>query len=660
MFDRLLEHPFLRRHTDTLLAFVLATTVFCVYLRTLCPTLYWGDCGELATVAATLGIPHPTGYPLYCILGKAWTLLLPVGSIIWRMNVFSAVCGSLAVACLYGAARAMRLPRSLALMAGGLLAFSFTFWQQCLVTETYTLAAFWTCGLIYLASRWRARGYHSHDLRMLAVGYGFALTCHQTNTLFLPGFLTFVLWSEPRLLRLREPHVRMEWAKTLGLGLLPLLIYLYLPIRARMHPAYNWGDVETPFAFYYHVTGRAYSESMFHMSLREVWGQLQFYANNMHLEFFWPVVAIAGFGLVYLWRAGKERPLAFLLTWIFVADIGFVINYGIYNGYIYYIPSYIVLSVWTAWGAFGLWETFAPRLEPAKRPAFAAFAALAAFSLVPMQAWAHRSVDLSGNWTCYDYGRNLLASVPPHGLLIESADDTATASALYLQTIESIRPDVTVVRRCILGGIYDTRYQNWTNFWYVDDLKRSYPRVRALYPGRGISVLEAVTQDPMRRIIRDAVLHGTPVCVLAPGGVPKWFCMNPLFTGDDGKEISFGDYLNQHYDLAAVGMVSRVYPKGKRPSEAALYAETERVWHTYSLRGVFGGRLQDDRFLTLLALNYGGAAMTRAQLAEKQGDYATAKRSYTDVLTLFTSDDAVRGLEHCGQARPPKAVASRL
>ena len=29
--------------------------------------------------AATLGIPHPSGYPLYVLLGKLWTLLVPVG-----------------------------------------------------------------------------------------------------------------------------------------------------------------------------------------------------------------------------------------------------------------------------------------------------------------------------------------------------------------------------------------------------------------------------------------------------------------------------------------------------------------------------------------------------------------------------------------------------
>ena len=300
-----MNHSFLRRHADHLIALALFVTALAVYLRTLCPSLYWGDCGELATVAATLGIPHPTGYPLYCLLGKLWTLALPFGTIVWRMNVLSAVFGALAVTCLFGAARAMGLPRPLALMSGGLLAFSFTFWQQSLITETYSLAAFWTCGLLFLAARWRARGCRGRDLRLLAVGYGFALTCHQTNTLFLPGFVTFLLWSAPGLRRLREREVRTEWAKALGLGLLPLLIYLYLPIRARMHPVYNWGDPETPFAFFYHVTGRTYAGAMFHETLRNIEGQLGVYAADLRMEFSWPVVIVAAFGAIRLWAGAR-------------------------------------------------------------------------------------------------------------------------------------------------------------------------------------------------------------------------------------------------------------------------------------------------------------------------------------------------------------------
>src|SRR5262249_18279037 len=40
-----------------------------LYLRTLCPTVYLGDSGEICTAIASGGITHPPGYPLFSLLG---------------------------------------------------------------------------------------------------------------------------------------------------------------------------------------------------------------------------------------------------------------------------------------------------------------------------------------------------------------------------------------------------------------------------------------------------------------------------------------------------------------------------------------------------------------------------------------------------------------
>ena len=114
-----------------------------------------------------------------------------------------------------------------------------------------------------------------------------------------------------------------------------------------------------------------------------------------------------------------------------------------------------------------------------------------------------------------------LASVPPHGILIESGDDTAASSVLYLQIVEGLRPDVTLIRRSALGAIYDPQYHDVGELLVPGCHQAALPWVQALYPAQGISVPQALSEDPMRRIIRDAVAHGTPVCVLAPGGGPN-------------------------------------------------------------------------------------------------------------------------------------------
>ena len=55
----------LRKHY----AIATAAIVFIIYLFTLAPSVIQIDSGELAAVQATLGIAHPTGYPLFTMLG---------------------------------------------------------------------------------------------------------------------------------------------------------------------------------------------------------------------------------------------------------------------------------------------------------------------------------------------------------------------------------------------------------------------------------------------------------------------------------------------------------------------------------------------------------------------------------------------------------------
>ena len=107
-----------------------------------------------------------------------------------------------------------------------------------------------------------------------------------------------------------------------------------------------------------------------------------------------------------------------------------------------------------------------------------------------------------------------------------------------------------------------------------------------------------------------------------------------------GQTVNFGVYLSRHYDLTPVGLVTRIYPRGERPSPTYLHAETERVWRAYALRGVFNGQLQNDRFLTLLALNYGTGDLARADLAYRQGftlrlcDFGNLLSERTDFIHL--------------------------
>src|SRR6059036_1597059 len=119
-------------------AAALVGLVFVIYALGACPTVYVGDSGELVTAVHLLGIPHPTGYPLYVLLGKLWTVLLPVGSIAWRMSLFSALCAAVACAALHVVARRAALDRPAAIVTALLAAFGPSFWGEANVQRVYS------------------------------------------------------------------------------------------------------------------------------------------------------------------------------------------------------------------------------------------------------------------------------------------------------------------------------------------------------------------------------------------------------------------------------------------------------------------------------------------------------------------------------------------
>ena len=132
------------------------------YLLTLSPSISWAngvsDSGELAAAAYVLGVPHPTTYPLFMILGWAMSHL-PLGEPAYNLNLFSAVCGALAagfVAALAGACDRSRRPLCAACgcVAGGLFFAAVpSFWVQATGTETRALAAALVAAVLLVLAR---------------------------------------------------------------------------------------------------------------------------------------------------------------------------------------------------------------------------------------------------------------------------------------------------------------------------------------------------------------------------------------------------------------------------------------------------------------------------------------------------------------------------
>ena len=59
--------------TDILFAVLVGVGALALYIRTLAPSLLWGDSAEFQTLSYTLGMTHPSGYMTQIMLGKLFT-----------------------------------------------------------------------------------------------------------------------------------------------------------------------------------------------------------------------------------------------------------------------------------------------------------------------------------------------------------------------------------------------------------------------------------------------------------------------------------------------------------------------------------------------------------------------------------------------------------
>jgi uncharacterized membrane protein len=200
---------------DRIIGFSLVSAiVLAVYLRTMAASTSFWDCGEFIACAHILGIPHPPGAPMYILLGRLFSLLPLFGTVAQRVNFLSALSGALAAGVLYlvvehvargwfGEGLGWR-GRLLAMVGGvtaGLwMAFSDTYWSNCIESEVYAPAMFLMVLVTWLGLRWhQLREERGGDQVLLAAIYVLFLSIGVHMTSFLVAFplFLFVLASDP-------------------------------------------------------------------------------------------------------------------------------------------------------------------------------------------------------------------------------------------------------------------------------------------------------------------------------------------------------------------------------------------------------------------------------------------------------------------------------
>jgi hypothetical protein len=481
------------RAADVVLAVGLFAACLALYLRTMAPSIatLFDDSLEFPLVSHRLGIAHPTGYPLYTLLGKLFTLG-PWRNVGWSVNLLSVVAGALTVVLVYLIGRKLVRRRWPPLLGAVALAVSPVFWSQSVIAEVYSLNSALVAALLWLALRWarqplapvrpfsllqvvprrrpmlylpgqggwsrmppvvRRAAHRLHTvyrrlyaavppsrrlqlhprIYALALLFGLGLAHHRSLLMLVPALFIYVLLVEPRVLSraalLGPEHPdRPRWLQLAGRSivllliafLVPLLLYLYLPLRG------NVGSLDGTYAntwrgFWQWVLASGYSVFLGDNVLaRDL--DAAFYGRLFWEQFGAIGLALALVGILALAfrRNGQAHRLkALALTGLaFLAYVAFALLYRVPDVEVFFIPAFLIAAVWIGVGLDYAASLLAPRGRSlgVRRLLAVCGALLLLAAVIQPLGIAIRNypdLDLSQRWAVHDYGLYVLEQPLP-------------------------------------------------------------------------------------------------------------------------------------------------------------------------------------------------------------------------------------------------------
>ena len=435
---------------DGPICLALALGALALYMATLLPGIGSGDTAEFQRVAPTLSVAHPTGYPLYTMLGWLWSRLPLGGTPAWRMNLFSACTAALAVGALFLAARALGQSRLVAAMAALTLAVSSTFWSQATLAEVYALAALIQALLILALLRWRQGRW---PLWVAGLLLGLGLAHHRTIILMIPGALVFWgleagNWRLVTAQRLPVSSLQSQASRAALAALAGCLLYMYLPLRAP-----QW--IDSPQAFAQYVAGS--SALSVWLTPEQPWRVAGEHVRELAERFIWPQffplgTLLALLGAIRLWW--RDRAAAALLTIGYALVLLFCTLFFVQDVDVFMIAAHLIAALLIGEGAMLLIATTNDYRPPTKdsdhqslvslvlRPSsFVGLALLLIPALLLMRNIEPiRAANSAANEAI---ARTTLAQPLPAGALL-IVDWEAVEGMRYLQTIEGLRPDLEI------------------------------------------------------------------------------------------------------------------------------------------------------------------------------------------------------------------------
>ena len=416
------------------------------------PSFYTDDSPEFITVAATLGVAHPPGYPLYMLLGRLLFLLpLPV---CFGVNLLSALLGALICLLLLDLLhREFQIPLLVSLAFSFLWMAGFSAYPSALCAKRgiYEMASVFL--LAILACLLEGRTKPALFLYGLSwTGHWMTMLAYAPGLVFL-GYLGFLRGNASR-------KTILQWA---GFFFAGLSVYLYLPLRAALEPAVNWGYPARLELFLNHLSRHVDSGRDFTSDPAGWFGALGLYLRMAFAEFH-GVGLLALMGLFLEWRRNRVRAMGFAAAWVgLVAAICVFSNFSWKRQPIfedYSVSSWALLALFSGLGAWGLLQKWG------RGAALAGIWGVLLLALSLGGVGYRISQNSQTHYTCiYDYALNAWKPLPRDAFFFCQGDELQFP-AWYFQWVERRRTDL-----CVMGS-------SLSMDWNRIRLERDHPGIK--------------------------------------------------------------------------------------------------------------------------------------------------------------------------------------
>ncbi len=424
------------------LAFVWLS-LFALYVITMPRTVTLEDSGEFLSAIYNWGLVHPPGYPLYLFIGHLFTWI-PVGSIAFRIHLFSAFTGAWACVFLYCCALLVGRRRLGALVAAYSYGFCNTFWYFAIVSKAYSLNdMIYFIILFLLLKLYYTKGFDTKLFYLASFTVGLSLTNHWPKIVLCgPAFLVIVVQLFKKN-KIKAPLPIL--LKASGFGLLGLLPYIYVPIALYFDPKVVFVKIDTLHEFWRYLIRADYSDYDASGSMAEKWRYLMFFFKDLSDEFHPLSVVLALIGFILSWKVLNKHIATSLFlslgsaTFILLMFTGRKYSYNEQEIFQQYIS--IPLGITALYmGLVFCYQGIYDKLK--KGVAFLLILASIPFLTLEFKQNYPRNAMQTENFAA-DIASAILLSMPYKANLFVH-DDVYTAPLMYMSLVEHLRPDVTL------------------------------------------------------------------------------------------------------------------------------------------------------------------------------------------------------------------------